>query len=74
MLRDWMSNAATDGWCADMTISVQHLCEDHEDDTVHSEHHENLANTLGGATLSQTTLIPRQVTVCLPISERCGVL
>ena len=31
-----------------MTISVQHLCEDHEDDTVHSEHHGNLANTVGG--------------------------
>ena len=55
MLRDWMSNAATDGWCTDwacvtpapMTISVQHLCEDHDGDTVPSEHHENLANTVG---------------------------
>ena len=55
MLRDWMSNAATDGWCTDwacvtpapMTISVQHLCEDHDADTVPSEHHENLANTVG---------------------------
>ena len=54
MLRDWMSNAATDGWCADWacvtlaptTISVQHICEDHEEDTVHLEHHENLANTV----------------------------
>ena len=43
MLRDWMSNAATDGWCADCscvtlaptTISVQHICEDHDEDTVH---------------------------------------
>ena len=45
----------TDGWCADWacvtpapeTISVQHLCEDHEDDTVHSERRENLASTVG---------------------------
>ena len=60
MLRDWMSNAATDGWCADCscvtlaptTISVQHICEDHDEDTVHLEHHENLANTSRGAALS----------------------
>ena len=56
MLWDWMSNAATDGWCADWacvtpapkTISVQHTCEDNGDDTVHLEHHENLANTVEG--------------------------
>ena len=30
-----------------MTISVQHLCEDHDGDTVLSEHHENLDNTVG---------------------------
>ena len=50
-----MSNAATDGWCADwacvtpapMTISVQHPCEDHAGDTVPSEHHENLVNMVG---------------------------
>ena len=55
MHRDWRSNAATDGWCADWacvtpapkTISVQHICEDHEDDTVSSEHHDKLASTVG---------------------------
>ena len=54
MLRDWMRHAATDGWCADWacvtpattTISVHHTCEDHDEDTVHLENHEMLANTV----------------------------
>ena len=56
MLRDWVRNAATDGWCIDwacatpapMTMTVQHLCEDHDGDTAPSGHHDNLANTIGG--------------------------
>ena len=55
MLRDRMSNATTHGWCADWTcvvtlapttISVQHICEDRDEDTMHLEHHEILANTV----------------------------
>ena len=42
VLRDWMCNAATDGWCvewacetpAPKTLSVQHKCEDHDQDTM----------------------------------------
>ena len=30
------------------TKSVQHICEDHDEDTMHLEHHENLANTVEG--------------------------
>ena len=56
MLRNWVSNAATDVWCADCacvtpapkTISVQHSCVDHDGDNAPSGHHENLANTIGG--------------------------
>ena len=33
---------------APTTISVQHMCEDHDEDTVHLEHHEILANTAEG--------------------------
>ena len=64
MLRDWMRHAATDGWCADWacvtpattTISVHHTCEDHDEDTVHLENHEMLANTVEWRS---TVLCPR---------------
>ena len=66
MLRDWMRNSATDGWCADwacvtpvlMTITVQHLCEDHDGATVHPVHHENLANTVG---MRDTVLVQKDI-------------
>ena len=87
MLRDLVSDVATDRWCTDwacvtpapMTKTVQHSCEDNDGDAVLSEHHENLANTVGwcNTLLVQeisTTLIRRQVTVCLSIWERFGAL
>ena len=55
LLRDWMGHAAMDGWCplywacvtlAPTTNLVQHVCEDHDEDTMHLEHHENLARTV----------------------------
>ena len=54
MLRDWVSNAATDGWCTDwacvapapMITFVQYGCEDHAENTVIWEQNENLANTV----------------------------
>ena len=36
---------------APKTISVQHFCEDHDDHTVHLEHHEILANTVEGRSI-----------------------
>ena len=57
MFRDGMRHAATDGWCADWarvttapkTIFVQHVCEDHDEDTVHLEHHEISTNLVEDA-------------------------
>ena len=60
MLREWVCHAATDGWCADWArgapepkvTSVQHICEDHDEGTVHLEHQENFANTVGRRSVS----------------------
>ena len=60
MLRDWMRDVATDGWCADWacvtmaptTISVQHISEDHNEDTVHLENLKIWPILSRGATLS----------------------
>ena len=62
MLKDWMRNAATDGWCTDWvcvtlapkTTSVQQIGEDHDEDTVNLEMNEMLANP---AEESNTTFV-----------------
>ena len=56
MLREWMCNAATNGWCADWACvtpepkvtSVQQKGEDHDEDTENLEQKEILANTAEG--------------------------
>ena len=62
-LREWMCNAATDGWCADwacvtpapITTSVQHISKDHDEDIVNLEHHEKMANTAAALYWSRRT-------------------
>ena len=59
MLKDSMHNAATDGRCTDWacvtlaskTTSVQHTCEDHDEDTMHLEDQENLAKMVEGRSI-----------------------
>ena len=83
-LREWMCNAATDGWCADwacvtpapLTTSVQLISKDHDEDIVNLEHYEILPKGRSTVSVQEDfdNINSASSDSCLPIWERCGAL